>query len=147
MHIILYDIHTIDYCCCCLGLLSSQGVSTFSYGCLTFCVKVVKLHTKLGKPIPSTEPVLVNTSPAITTSTAGKPPAPSPAGTSTTLTSSATSKQTAINVNNNKVAAPVKKPPLSRITLCKSLNLSRDVLLTYLFTHSNNKNPFLFPNM
>ncbi|KAJ4918324.1 hypothetical protein JOQ06_002011, partial [Pogonophryne albipinna] len=35
---------------------------------------VVKLHTKLGKPIPSTEPVLVNSAPVLSTSTAGKPP-------------------------------------------------------------------------
>ncbi|XP_026866469.2 zinc finger RNA-binding protein isoform X2 [Electrophorus electricus] len=34
--------------------------------------KVVKLHTKLGKPIPSTEPVLVNTAPVAVTTTSGK---------------------------------------------------------------------------
>ncbi|XP_076880165.1 zinc finger RNA-binding protein isoform X4 [Brachyhypopomus gauderio] len=46
--------------------------------------KVVKLHTKLGKPIPSTEPVLVNSAPIAVTTTSGKampaavaPPSPS----------------------------------------------------------------------
>uniref|UniRef100_A0A8C9TA73 Zinc finger RNA-binding protein n=1 Tax=Scleropages formosus TaxID=113540 RepID=A0A8C9TA73_SCLFO len=37
--------------------------------------KVVKLYNKLGKPIPSTEPVLVNSAPVVTTTTANKPPA------------------------------------------------------------------------
>uniref|UniRef100_A0A7N6AU29 Zinc finger RNA-binding protein n=1 Tax=Anabas testudineus TaxID=64144 RepID=A0A7N6AU29_ANATE len=61
--------------------------------------KVVKLHTKLGKPIPSTEPVLVNSAPVVTTSTAGKPPVSTStsASVSTTLTPIATPKQVAVN--------------------------------------------------
>ncbi|XP_028857212.1 zinc finger RNA-binding protein isoform X2 [Denticeps clupeoides] len=38
--------------------------------------KVMKLHTKLGKPIPSTEPVVVNSLSVTTTVTAGKPVTP-----------------------------------------------------------------------
>ncbi|XP_075467430.1 zinc finger RNA-binding protein 2 isoform X2 [Ascaphus truei] len=39
--------------------------------------KVVKLHTKLGKPIPSIEPVLINSAPSSST-VPTKPPAPPP---------------------------------------------------------------------
>ncbi|KAG7230752.1 hypothetical protein INR49_019566 [Caranx melampygus] len=80
--------------------------------------KVVKLHTKLGKPIPSTEPVLVNSAPVVTTSTAGKPPVSisTPASVSTTTTSSTTPKQVAVNATA-KTAPPVKKPAPSKITV------------------------------
>uniref|UniRef100_G3P933 Zinc finger RNA-binding protein n=1 Tax=Gasterosteus aculeatus aculeatus TaxID=481459 RepID=G3P933_GASAC len=75
--------------------------------------KVVKLHTKLGKPIPSTEPVLVNSAPVVTTSTAGKPTVSTstPASASTTSTPIVTHKQVAVNVTAK--TAPVKKPPVS----------------------------------
>ncbi|XP_030289055.1 zinc finger RNA-binding protein isoform X5 [Sparus aurata] len=78
--------------------------------------KVVKLHTKLGKPIPSTEPVLVNSAAVITTSTAGKPPASTstPASVSTTSTPTATPKQVAVNTMA-KTAAPVKRPAPTKI--------------------------------
>ena len=36
------------------------------------CLQVLKLHTKLGKPIPSTEPTVVASN-SSTTTTAGKP--------------------------------------------------------------------------
>ncbi|KAM9849072.1 zinc finger RNA-binding protein [Aulostomus maculatus] len=80
--------------------------------------KVVKLHTKLGKPIPSTEPVLVNSSPVITTSTAGKPLTSSsaPISVSTTSTSTAAPKQVAVNATV-KTIAPVKKPAPAKITV------------------------------
>uniref|UniRef100_A0A8C9YQJ7 Zinc finger RNA-binding protein n=1 Tax=Sander lucioperca TaxID=283035 RepID=A0A8C9YQJ7_SANLU len=78
--------------------------------------KVVKLHTKLGKPIPSTEPVLVNSAPVITTSTAGKPPVTTstPASVSTTSTPTVTPKQGAVNTLV-KITAPVKKPAPPKI--------------------------------
>uniref|UniRef100_A0A7N6F877 Zinc finger RNA-binding protein n=1 Tax=Anabas testudineus TaxID=64144 RepID=A0A7N6F877_ANATE len=78
--------------------------------------KVVKLHTKLGKPIPSTEPVLVNSAPVVTTSTAGKPPVSTStsASVSTTLTPIATPKQVAVNTTA-KTTPPVKKPAPSKI--------------------------------
>uniref|UniRef100_A0AAQ4QS92 Zinc finger RNA-binding protein n=1 Tax=Gasterosteus aculeatus aculeatus TaxID=481459 RepID=A0AAQ4QS92_GASAC len=79
--------------------------------------KVVKLHTKLGKPIPSTEPVLVNSAPVVTTSTAGKPTVSTstPASASTTSTPIVTHKQVAVNVTAK--TAPVKKPAPSKITV------------------------------
>uniref|UniRef100_A0A673B9I3 Zinc finger RNA-binding protein-like n=1 Tax=Sphaeramia orbicularis TaxID=375764 RepID=A0A673B9I3_9TELE len=86
--------------------------------------KVVKLHTKLGKPIPSTEPVLVNSSPVVTTSTAGKLPASTsaPSSVSTTSTPTVTPKQAAANATV-KTIAPVKKPAPSKITvICKFVN-------------------------
>lgn len=67
--------------------------------------KVVKLHTKLGKPIPSTEPVLVSSTPAAMTTTTSKPAA----STSSTPTSAAQKIQTA--APPKPAAAPVKKPP------------------------------------
>ncbi|XP_026200780.1 zinc finger RNA-binding protein isoform X2 [Anabas testudineus] len=80
--------------------------------------KVVKLHTKLGKPIPSTEPVLVNSAPVVTTSTAGKPPVSTStsASVSTTLTPIATPKQVAVNTTA-KTTPPVKKPAPSKIVV------------------------------
>ncbi|XP_028977462.2 zinc finger RNA-binding protein isoform X1 [Esox lucius] len=66
--------------------------------------KVVKLHTKLGKPIPSTEPVLVNTAPTISLSTAGKT---TPAV--VTATASVAPPKPVV-VNAAKAPTPVKKP-------------------------------------
>lgn len=58
--------------------IRNQNEETFIF----FCLQVVKLHTKLGKPIPSTEPVVVTSSGSSTTTTTSK------AGTSkTTVTS------------------------------------------------------------
>ncbi|KAM4707706.1 zinc finger RNA-binding protein 2 [Discoglossus pictus] len=60
--------------------------------------KVVKLHTKLGKPIPSIEPVLINSSPSTTTSPkplaspAKSAPAPPPSPKSTPPKRPASSK-------------------------------------------------------
>uniref|UniRef100_A0A8C0IT15 Zinc finger RNA binding protein 2 n=1 Tax=Chelonoidis abingdonii TaxID=106734 RepID=A0A8C0IT15_CHEAB len=48
--------------------------------------KVVKLHTKLGKPIPSVEPVVVNSGPGPTIAAASKPAAHAPAAASVTPT-------------------------------------------------------------
>ncbi|KAK9519308.1 hypothetical protein VZT92_022047 [Zoarces viviparus] len=86
--------------------------------------KVVKLHTKLGKPIPSTEPLLVNSAPVVTTSTAGKPSVSTstPASVSTTSTATVTPKQAAVNVNAKP--APVKKPAPSKITVISNKPVS-----------------------
>ncbi|KAM9478518.1 zinc finger RNA-binding protein-like isoform 1-T1 [Salvelinus alpinus] len=73
--------------------------------------KVVKLHTKLGKPIPSTEPILVNNAPIISTSTAGKT-------TPIVVTSAAPlAPPKPVVVNAVKAPAPVKKPITPKITL------------------------------
>ncbi|XP_061594261.1 zinc finger RNA-binding protein isoform X2 [Cololabis saira] len=79
--------------------------------------KVVKLHTKLGKPIPSTEPVLVNSASVITTSTAGKPSVSSSVSLSVSTTSSAavTPKHAAANTTT-KISLPVKKPTPFKMT-------------------------------
>ncbi|KAJ8408252.1 hypothetical protein AAFF_G00256660 [Aldrovandia affinis] len=70
--------------------------------------KVVKLHTKLGKPIPSTEPVLVNSTPIATTTTAGKPSPPA-------VTPSAVPLKVGAG-NPSKAAPPVKKATAPKIT-------------------------------
>ncbi|XP_051894937.1 zinc finger RNA-binding protein isoform X2 [Pristis pectinata] len=89
--------------------------------------KVVKLHTKLGKPIPSTEPSMV--SQTTTTTTAGtsvKPATPNPptgsssgmaAATPTVSTVVKTNPVAAVSVNNvaNKLLA-AKKAPTPKIT-------------------------------
>uniref|UniRef100_A0A8C8HN59 Zinc finger RNA-binding protein n=1 Tax=Oncorhynchus tshawytscha TaxID=74940 RepID=A0A8C8HN59_ONCTS len=73
--------------------------------------KVVKLHTKLGKPIPSTEPILVNNAPIISTSTAGKT-------TPIVVTSTApVAPPKPVIVNAVKAPAPVKKQITPKITL------------------------------
>ncbi|XP_036376576.1 zinc finger RNA-binding protein isoform X4 [Megalops cyprinoides] len=72
--------------------------------------KVVKLHTKLGKPIPSTEPVLVNSAPVATTTTAGKP-----ASTAVTPAAAATPAKPVV-ANPSKAPPPVKKTTAPKIT-------------------------------
>ncbi|KAM9384085.1 zinc finger RNA-binding protein isoform 2-T2 [Pholidichthys leucotaenia] len=89
--------------------------------------KVVKLHTKLGKPIPSTEPVLVNSAAIITTSAAGKPVVSSssssstsaPTSVSTTTTTAVTSKPVTVHTPA-KTTMPVKKPLPSKITVASN---------------------------
>ncbi|XP_077439417.1 zinc finger RNA-binding protein 2 isoform X2 [Vanacampus margaritifer] len=76
--------------------------------------KVVKLHTKLGKPIPSTEPVVVNSAPVITTSTAAK----NLATTSNSSTSTAAPKPVVNTVA--KTVTTVKKVVPSKTTLTSS---------------------------
>ncbi|XP_076009172.1 zinc finger RNA-binding protein 2 [Genypterus blacodes] len=88
--------------------------------------KVVKLHTKLGKPIPSTEPVLVNSAPVFTTSTAGKAPVSTTASSylssisaapaTAPSTPSVTTKQAAVHAAA-KTPAPVKKPMPSKLSV------------------------------
>nr|XP_043900265.1 zinc finger RNA-binding protein isoform X6 [Solea senegalensis] len=92
--------------------------------------KVVKLHTKLGKPIPSTEPVLVNSAPVITTSTVGKPSVLSPASAtvSTTSTPTATPKQVAVNASAKATAPPVKKPAPSKLTIVSTKPVNTPVV-------------------
>ncbi|KAF7667819.1 hypothetical protein LDENG_00043020 [Lucifuga dentata] len=93
--------------------------------------KVVKLHTKLGKPIPSTEPVLVNSAPVITTSTAGKPPASTSALVSTSsavtaaapTTPTAAPKQVAVNTMA-KASTPVKKTVPPKLAVISSMPAS-----------------------
>uniref|UniRef100_A0A8C9SXC3 Zinc finger RNA-binding protein n=1 Tax=Scleropages formosus TaxID=113540 RepID=A0A8C9SXC3_SCLFO len=76
--------------------------------------KVVKLYNKLGKPIPSTEPVLVNSAPVVTTTTANKPPAgaaPAPSSPAT-----APPKGTPVNPGRALIllpSAPANKLPHS----------------------------------
>ncbi|XP_011472887.1 zinc finger RNA-binding protein isoform X2 [Oryzias latipes] len=78
--------------------------------------KVVKLHTKLGKPIPSSEPVLVNSAPILASSSAGKPPAsPASSSPSTAAAPAAKLKQTAGNPPA-KAVLPVKKPAFSKMS-------------------------------
>ncbi|XP_069042193.1 zinc finger RNA-binding protein isoform X3 [Lepisosteus oculatus] len=72
--------------------------------------KVVKLHTKLGKPIPSTEPVVVNSAPVATTTTASKPAPPT-----TTPATPATPPKPTI-ASTGKASPLVKKPAPPKIT-------------------------------
>ncbi|XP_020780432.1 zinc finger RNA-binding protein [Boleophthalmus pectinirostris] len=83
--------------------------------------KVVKLHTKLGKPIPSTEPVLINLNPAVTT-TAGKPSVPASASVSTTSTTTGAPKVTALC--NVKTSIPLKKPAPAKTVISNKPVLS-----------------------
>ncbi|XP_061538849.1 zinc finger RNA-binding protein isoform X1 [Phycodurus eques] len=78
--------------------------------------KVVKLHTKLGKPIPSIEPVLVNSAPVVKTSTTAKQQASTTdvASVGTTSTSTAAPKP-AVN-SAAKTLTTIKKLVPSKIT-------------------------------
>ncbi|XP_015255346.1 PREDICTED: zinc finger RNA-binding protein-like isoform X5 [Cyprinodon variegatus] len=79
--------------------------------------KVVKLHTKLGKPIPSTEPVLVNSAPVTTNCIAGKQTASSSVSSSisTISTPAVTTKQPAVNTTA-KITPQTKKPVPIKLT-------------------------------
>ncbi|XP_056132014.1 zinc finger RNA-binding protein isoform X1 [Lampris incognitus] len=89
--------------------------------------KVVKLHTKLGKPIPSTEPVLVNSAPVYTTSTAGKPSTAASASSASTNSSAASAaaptvpvaapKPSVVITTTAKTTVPVKRPAAPKITV------------------------------
>uniref|UniRef100_A0A8C6T4H1 Zinc finger RNA-binding protein n=1 Tax=Neogobius melanostomus TaxID=47308 RepID=A0A8C6T4H1_9GOBI len=83
--------------------------------------KVVKLHTKLGKPIPSTEPVLINTNAVVTTATAGKSSLfSSSASVSTTSTNTGAAKLAVLNTV--KTPIPVKKSaPSKAVVATKSI--------------------------
>ncbi|CAL8254402.1 unnamed protein product [Merluccius merluccius] len=97
--------------------------------------KVVKLHTKLGKPIPSTEPVLVNSTPVYTTTVAGKSSTAttSVSASASTLSSSSASSSTtphtaptapvtgskpaAVNATAKTTATQVKKTVTPKIAV------------------------------
>lgn len=71
--------------------------------------KVVKLHTKLGKPIPSSEPVFVSSTPVtVTSTTTGKTSA------ATGSTPSAVTQKT--SAPSKLMAAPVKKPTPPKVS-------------------------------
>ncbi|XP_024134467.1 zinc finger RNA-binding protein isoform X5 [Oryzias melastigma] len=78
--------------------------------------KVVKLHTKLGKPIPSSEPVLVNSAPILTTSSAGKPPASSTSSSLSNASTPAAKLKQAVGNPPAKAVLPVKKPAFSKMS-------------------------------
>ncbi|XP_062868800.1 zinc finger RNA-binding protein [Trichomycterus rosablanca] len=71
-------------------------------------LKVVKLHTKLGKPIPSTEPVLVNSAPVSTTTPLAK--------TQASAGAPAAPQKPAVS-NPVKAQAPVKQPAAQKTTV------------------------------
>uniref|UniRef100_A0A8C1TQ42 Zinc finger RNA-binding protein n=1 Tax=Cyprinus carpio TaxID=7962 RepID=A0A8C1TQ42_CYPCA len=79
--------------------------------------KVVKLHTKLGKPIPSTEPVFVSSAPAAVTMTTSKT-----AVTSTPTPTSAAQKTPAATLSK-PVTSPAKKPTTAKVVLITPVKL------------------------
>ncbi|XP_061457919.1 zinc finger RNA-binding protein-like [Rhineura floridana] len=77
--------------------------------------KVLKLHTKLGKPIPSTEPMLVSLSQGPANGSASKQAAPTPAPTA----AAAPVKQAlgaANSISNLSKPTPAKKPLAAKLT-------------------------------
>uniref|UniRef100_A0A3B3ZT56 DZF domain-containing protein n=1 Tax=Periophthalmus magnuspinnatus TaxID=409849 RepID=A0A3B3ZT56_9GOBI len=91
------------------------------FGFFILLKQVVKLHTKLGKPIPSTEPVLVNSNPAVTT-TAGKPSVSSSASVSSTSATMGAPKVTALS--NVKAPIALKKPAPAKTVISNKPVLS-----------------------
>ncbi|XP_016122059.1 zinc finger RNA-binding protein-like, partial [Sinocyclocheilus grahami] len=73
--------------------------------------KVVKLHTKLGKPIPSTEPVFVSSAPSAVTMTTSKTAA------TTTPTPTSVAPKTPAATLSKPVASPAKKPATAKMAL------------------------------
>ncbi|XP_051550085.1 zinc finger RNA-binding protein-like isoform X1 [Myxocyprinus asiaticus] len=75
--------------------------------------KVVKLHTKLGKPIPSTEPVFVSSALVTTTMTTGK----TVAATATAPTPTAVPRKTPVATPSKATPPPAKKPAPVKVTV------------------------------
>lgn len=69
----------------------------------------MKLHTKLGKPIPSTDPVVVSSATVATTTTPVKPPA--------SAATSAVVAQKAIVSNPVKTQTPVKQAAAQKVSV------------------------------
>ncbi|KAK7889517.1 hypothetical protein WMY93_025077 [Mugilogobius chulae] len=85
--------------------------------------KVVKLHTKLGKPIPSTEPVLINSNAAVTT-TAGKLSVSCSSSASVSTTSASLGPPKQATLSTVKAPTPLKKTPLSKTVISHKPMLS-----------------------
>uniref|UniRef100_A0A667YAU9 Zinc finger RNA-binding protein n=1 Tax=Myripristis murdjan TaxID=586833 RepID=A0A667YAU9_9TELE len=82
--------------------------------------KVVKLHTKLGKPIPSTEPSVVTQTPLSTTAAPSKTPGSTLGSSSTTsslsiVPSSSSSSSTASSLSSANSTTAVKKVSTPKI--------------------------------
>ncbi|XP_056098668.1 zinc finger RNA-binding protein isoform X2 [Rhinichthys klamathensis goyatoka] len=78
--------------------------------------KVVKLHTKLGKPIPSTEPVFVSSASVAMTITTSK----AAAAAATTTTSAPTPASVAQKMLAAAPSKPVRKPPAAKVAIIGS---------------------------
>nr|XP_015220803.1 PREDICTED: zinc finger RNA-binding protein 2 [Lepisosteus oculatus] len=113
------------------SMVTSPAIAKSSYRVLLtpagfFFPQVVKLHTKLGKPIPSTEPVVVNSAPVATTTTASKPAPPT-----TTPATPATPPKPTI-ASTGKASPLVKKPAPPKITfVALKLSDQQSVALLY----------------
>lgn len=81
-------------------------------------VQVVKLHTKLGKPIPSTDPVLVTTSGNSTVAVAKATSSTVSYGTSTGTKTVAKTTASSVNV----VKKVVSTPKITFVGMCLVLN-------------------------
>ena len=75
-------------------------MSLYPLSCYIAVSQVLKLHTKLGKPIPSTEPVIVSANTTTTATTAGK---------TTATTTPSSTKATAIKTTTTSVPAAAQK--------------------------------------
>lgn len=78
--------------------------------CRTF-PQVVKLHTKLGKPIPSTEPVFVSSAPAVVALTTSK------TATTTAPTPASVVQKTPAAALSKPVASPANKPATAKAVI------------------------------
>uniref|UniRef100_A0A9J8D4A1 Zinc finger RNA-binding protein n=1 Tax=Cyprinus carpio carpio TaxID=630221 RepID=A0A9J8D4A1_CYPCA len=76
--------------------------------------KVVKLHTKLGKPIPSTEPVFVSSAPVAVTMTTSKTAA------KTTPTPTSVAQKTLATAPSKLTASLAKKPATAKVAIVGS---------------------------
>ncbi|XP_073700642.1 zinc finger RNA-binding protein-like [Garra rufa] len=76
--------------------------------------KVVKLHTKLGKPIPSTEPVFVSSAPVAVTMTTSK------AAATTASTHTSVAQKAPVVASSKPMASLAKKPTTAKVAIIGS---------------------------
>lgn len=91
------DLNVSIICC-------RKTLTSILYSYLTFLLQVVKLHTKLGKPIPSTEPSMVTQTSSSTTSAPSKT-------TTATLSSSSTTSSLCVTASSSSSSATSSSPP------------------------------------
>lgn len=87
-----------------MKLLDISSVLCYSVSTLYSLLQVVKLHTKLGKPIPSTEPSMVTQTSSSTTASSSKT-------TTATLSSSSTTSSLCMSASSSSSPATSSGPP------------------------------------
>ncbi|NWV63507.1 ZFR protein, partial [Malurus elegans] len=86
--------------------------------------KVVKLHTKLGKPIPSTEPNVVTQAATSTSSSASKP-----AASASNIATSSSTVNSSVASSAVKILTPMANAPLNTVSNNKTSSAAANIVV------------------